>query len=550
MKKMKTLKIKDISYEVVDDAARTDIGELKGDLNNFESIVGSVPMPLYSCEKQVNPGENFETGIQPEPNHKYALVSTDTYLKNLKLMGDDGSMIMSGTAGTTYCYIKFGDIVPNHAKSLLVASEAHALDGFFYLFDVTNNEELENYLKVSYLTDTVKWYGGVIKTKIENLEKRGLLSFNTSYSNPYLYPVNTTDASFKDNTLTGTFDGTADSRVSIKSVLKAGNKYLFKMDITNDNDVHLTYRIGFLNTSYAWVDSNFENYTVPAHNTSSFYFYYGPTTDCWLTLMNINGNNMVINTSIYCYDVTDLTENEINVIDAYGYDNLSASVSILYLEYSANTYKANYADTASKAYGRWKGKKIWISGDSITDYGWYPPKLSELLGCETYYQDGHSGGTIAECTENVVANPSILNGYSIYSLLAGTNDFGGSKDIGTMESDINANTTIGSLRLAIETILSANPDIYMIVFTPLPRGKFDNQPGYGEANEQGKYLVDYCNAIKEVCEYYHIKCVDLHNIIGWNRLNIGTKTIDMLHPKEEYAKGELAEIMAVNINMS
>ena len=31
MKKMKTLKIKDTSYEVVDDAARTDIGELKSD---------------------------------------------------------------------------------------------------------------------------------------------------------------------------------------------------------------------------------------------------------------------------------------------------------------------------------------------------------------------------------------------------------------------------------------------------------------------------------------------------------------------------------------
>ena len=31
MKKMKTLKIKDTSYEVVDDAARTDISELKSD---------------------------------------------------------------------------------------------------------------------------------------------------------------------------------------------------------------------------------------------------------------------------------------------------------------------------------------------------------------------------------------------------------------------------------------------------------------------------------------------------------------------------------------
>lgn len=35
MKKMKTLKIKDTSYEVVDDAARTDISELKSDIKNI-----------------------------------------------------------------------------------------------------------------------------------------------------------------------------------------------------------------------------------------------------------------------------------------------------------------------------------------------------------------------------------------------------------------------------------------------------------------------------------------------------------------------------------
>ena len=35
MKKMKTLKIKDTSYEVVDDAARTDIGELKQTLVHY-----------------------------------------------------------------------------------------------------------------------------------------------------------------------------------------------------------------------------------------------------------------------------------------------------------------------------------------------------------------------------------------------------------------------------------------------------------------------------------------------------------------------------------
>ena len=42
MKKMKTLKIKDTSYEVVDDAARTDIGELKGDIVRLENLLNQI----------------------------------------------------------------------------------------------------------------------------------------------------------------------------------------------------------------------------------------------------------------------------------------------------------------------------------------------------------------------------------------------------------------------------------------------------------------------------------------------------------------------------
>ena len=72
----------------------------------------------------------------------------------------------------------------------------------------------------------------------------------------------------------------------------------------------------------------------------------------------------------------------------------------------------------------------------------------------------------------------------------------------------------------------------IVLITPLPRGKFDTQPAYGEANSKGHKLIDYVNAVKTVGELYNIPVLDLYNLSGFNKFNISTFMNDNLHPNE------------------
>ena len=107
--------------------------------------------------------------------------------------------------------------------------------------------------------------------------------------------------------------------------------------------------------------------------------------------------------------------------------------------------------------------------------------------------------------------------------------FGGNKELGNIDSDFNTETTYGSFKLAIKTILTHKPTIKIILFTPTPRGKFENQPNYGEANSKGYKLIDYVNCVKEVGEFYNLKVLDLYHLSGFNQFTIDAFTTDKLH---------------------
>lgn len=205
-------------------------------------------------------------------------------------------------------------------------------------------------------------------------------------------------------------------------------------------------------------------------------------------------------------------------------------------------------DKAKVSYGKWYGKKAWFCGDSITDYGYYPPRLSISLGLSGYKQDGHSGANIGGCIKTLLSDLSVLNGYDLITLFAGTNDFGGNTELGNITDSFDSDTTCGKLHLFIKSILGEYPNIRIVGITPLPRGKFGTQVGYGEANATGKTLSDYVKAIKGVYELYHIPFVNLYDIIGWNEYNISEKTSDNLHPTKDITYNEIVPLLTAQLN--
>ena len=105
----------------------------------------------------------------------------------------------------------------------------------------------------------------------------------------------------------------------------------------------------------------------------------------------------------------------------------------------------------------------------------------------------------------------------------GTNDFAGDNVLDNSENLYDTNTFAGALRYSIETILSAFPNIDIILLTPAYRffmdsnGNFDNDSNT-DVNSKGNTLIDFVDKVKEVGDFYNLHVVDLYNL-GINQFN-------------------------------
>jgi lysophospholipase L1-like esterase len=135
--------------------------------------------------------------------------------------------------------------------------------------------------------------------------------------------------------------------------------------------------------------------------------------------------------------------------------------------------------------------------------------------------------------------------YDICTIMWGVNDWKGSQNLGSFDDGTNPETesVYGNMRYVIESILTRNPNIKLIIITPVNcrqdtsarPSSMDNNWGIGfEFN--GHTLEDYYTAIKTVCEYYGIEMIDmLHNSVI-NRINAETLLPDKVHPSIEAHK--------------
>ncbi|NGM81274.1 SGNH/GDSL hydrolase family protein [Paenibacillus sp. 7124] len=171
-----------------------------------------------------------------------------------------------------------------------------------------------------------------------------------------------------------------------------------------------------------------------------------------------------------------------------------------------------YVDT--KTNGTWAGKKILISGDSITDLATPERKyiyvIQDQIGC-TVLNDGRSGTGYLNATPIYNRLSGLDSTADLVLFFAGTNDFfnGGGVDLGT-PADTGTTTFYGAVDNAYRNAIAKWPLKTIAVITPLPR------TGMNTANSKGFILKDYVDAIKIVAARYSLPVLDLFNGSSFN----------------------------------
>ena len=105
----------------------------------------------------------------------------------------------------------------------------------------------------------------------------------------------------------------------------------------------------------------------------------------------------------------------------------------------------------------------------------------------------------------------------VYSVFLGTNDWWGSRPVGTMadyENNTGFGTLYGSFRIIINKFRSLNPDAKIILITPLQRvdfvyiANFKNNAYGSYKDKKGQYLEQFADAIKAIGKREKLPVVD------------------------------------------
>ena len=175
----------------------------------------------------------------------------------------------------------------------------------------------------------------------------------------------------------------------------------------------------------------------------------------------------------------------------------------------------------------------------------------------SYENKGVSGVPMANGSANGSGTVYTIDRYTEFSdkdlviIAAGTNDFKLNVPLGDKgeSGDISFDDTTfyGAYRKSIEKILSVNPTIRIVLFTPLQRDNSDYD--VNTTNGSGHKLIDYVNAIIEIGEMYGVPIVDLYRNSGITKLNLSQFTTDGLHLSQSgydrssnYAAGIISKI--------
>ena len=179
-----------------------------------------------------------------------------------------------------------------------------------------------------------------------------------------------------------------------------------------------------------------------------------------------------------------------------------------------------------------KGKKINFIGDSITEgarvenpENFYPNIIKKSAGLAEARNYGIGGSRIARVhkkeglpsDEDFVARAERMDpDFDVVVVFGGTNDFGhGKVPLGQM-GDEDVYTFYGALRTLCLYLIKTYPDKQIVFMTPLHRlnEELDYNKRLEEGNPNARPLVDFVNAIREVCELFSIPVLDMFRESG------------------------------------
>lgn len=213
----------------------------------------------------------------------------------------------------------------------------------------------------------------------------------------------------------------------------------------------------------------------------------------------------------------------------------------LYLYKSNNILALSYNENKSIDeiyFDRWKEKSWLTLGDSITKPNIYQEKVKNYLDFSYVHNKGINGQTMAFQNKNTSTYDLGKNidytKYDLVTIFIGTNDFRYNKKLGNINNigsnNFDKNTFTGGYQLLIEKILSCNPNVDLVLITPLQR----NKDGYNTTftNLVDCNLIDYVNVIKKLGEMYSLPVLDLYATSKINEFNLDIYTRDGLHPNK------------------
>lgn len=227
------------------------------------------------------------------------------------------------------------------------------------------------------------------------------------------------------------------------------------------------------------------------------------------------------------------------------------------------------ASAKVKTKSEWKGKKVAILGDSMSDPGkkvtnkWYYTFLAENLGIIPlpYAKSGYTWKNLELLANQMEQeNGDDLDAIFIW---AGTNDYRGSVPIGDFfnvtdciatvggneeirkvrEFNLSEDTFSGRINKLLGHLKSRYPEKTIILFTPIHRGyaKFSDkneQLSEEYSNSIGLFIDDYVNALKRAGEIWSVPVIDLFGESGIlpavdsHTIFIADTDTDRLHPNE------------------
>ena len=147
------------------------------------------------------------------------------------------------------------------------------------------------------------------------------------------------------------------------------------------------------------------------------------------------------------------------------------------------------------------------------------------------------GGNNSSINQNAIETIKTINfkDFDLCTISYGVNDWKYNQILGTFNDDIETGGTFYSnMRKTIEYILNDNPNIKIIVTTPLncKFGDYNTNWGLGYEFSNNGNLQDIFDAMVEVCDYYGIEYIDMTHYSSVNRQNITQILLDNVHPSQ------------------